>query len=234
MTAQFKASDHPLLSILLERSNEEGDDDRAGIIELLAAMETLTAGWIVPHGVSILFEQCDPANYFQEHGKPAHQHLFLRVRNVPPDVRVEPAFADPMVEVVPEIDAAVLRAAVTRGLDQPAPAGLMTSLSELWLTSVRVRSPIEDAIELSMPWTASTVSEVIDGARWCYGPTALAVAGPPARLRASNSHFATELLLEVFWDLWRECPPGRTMIDAGIERVLARGGWEARQLYPAP
>jgi hypothetical protein len=234
MTAQFNASDHCLLSILLERSNEEGEGDRAGITELLAAMEALTMGWIVPLGVSILFEQCDPSNYFEEHGKPVHPHTFVRVNSAPPDVRVDQAFGDPVIEVVPQIDAAVLGGAVTRGLDQPGPAGLVTSLSELWWTSVRVRSPIDDVVELCMPWPASTVSEVIDGARWCFGPAALAVAGPPARLRASNSHFATELLLEVYWDLWREYPAGRALVDAGVERVLARGGWESRQLYPVP
>jgi hypothetical protein len=234
MTAQFKASDHCLLSILLERSNDDTEDDRAGITELLTAMEALTAGWLVPLGVSFLLADCDPENYFEEVGKPACPHHFLRVDSAPADVRVDQAFADPAIDTVPEINAAVLRGAVARGLEQLAPTGLVTSLSELWWTSVRARSPIDDTIELIMPWPSSTVTEVIDGARWCFGPTAFAVAGPPARLRASNSHFATKLLLEVFWDLWREYPPGRTLVDAGVARVLARGGWESRQLYPAP
>ena len=234
MVARFKASDHCLLSILLERSNDETEGDRAGIDELLVAMEALTAGWLVPLGVSFLLIGCDPGNDFEEVGKPTRPHHFLRVNSAPADVRVNQAFADPVIHTFPEIDAAVLRDAVTRGLEQPVPAGLVTSLSELWWTSVRARSPIDDTIELIMPWPASTVSEVINGARWCFGPTALAVAGPPATLRASNSHFATQLLLEVYWDLWREYPPGRALIDAGIARVLARPGWESRQLYPTP
>lgn len=234
MTTQFKASDHCLLSILLERGNEETEDDRAGIAELLAAADALTSGWLVPLGIGLQFVHCDPANYFEEVGAPAYPHQFLRVATVPPEVRVEQAFSNSKVETVPMIDAAAIRSAVARGLEQPAPAGLVTSLSELWWTSVRARSPIDDVIELATPEPASTVTEVIGDARWCFGPKAFSAAGPPARLRVSNSHFTTKLLLEVYWDLWREYPPGRTLVDAGVARVLARGGWESRQLYPEP
>lgn len=110
----------------------------------------------------------------------------------------------------------------------------MTSLSEMWWTSVRARSPLEDVIELCVPEPASTVTEIIDGARWYFGPTAFSVAGPPAWLRASNSHFSTKISLEVYWDLWREYPPGRAFVDAAVARVLGRSRWESRQLYPAP
>ena len=234
MTTQFKASDHCLLSILLERGNEETEDDRAGIVELLAAAEALTAGWLVPLGVGLQFVHCDPANYFEEVGAPAHPHQFLRTATVPAEVRLEQAFSNSEVDTVPTVDAAVIRGAVVRGLEQPARPGLVTSLSEVWWTSVRARSPIDDVIELATPEPSSTVTEVIGSARWCFGPTAFGVARPPVWLRASNSHFTTKLLLEVYWDLWREYPPGRALVDAGIARVLARGSWESRQLYPAP
>ena len=233
MTTPFKASDHCLLSILLERSNEDSEDDRAGITELLAAMDELTSGWLVPLGVSYLVVNCDPANYFEEAEPPARPHHFLRAEAVPSGVRANPAFPDPLLETIPEINPAVLREAVTRGLDQRPPPGLVTSISELWWTSVRARAPVEEAVELVMPWPASTVSEILEGVRWCFGPTALAAVGPPARLRATNSHFGTELLLEVFWDVWRDFPPGRALVDAGVARVLARPGWQSRQLYPS-
>lgn len=234
MATQFKASDHCLLSILLERSNEETEDDRAGIVELLAAADALTSGWLVPLGVGLQFVHCDPANYFDEAGAPIQAHQFLRVAAVPFDVRVEPPFSNSEVATVSRIDAPVIRSAVVRGFEQPAPGGLVTSLSELWWTSVRARSPIDGTIELLTPEPVSTVTEVIDGARWCFGPKAFSAVGPPAWLRASNSHFSTKLLLEVYWDLWRDCAPGRALVDAGVARVLARPGWESRQLYPAP
>jgi hypothetical protein len=234
MATQFKASDHCLLSILLERGNEETEDDRAGIVELLAAADALTSGWLVPLGVGLQFSHCDPANYFEEAGAPVHAHQFLRVTTLPSDVRVEPPFPNSEVETVSRIDAAVIRSAVAGGLEQPAPPGLVTSLSELWWTSVRARSPIDSAIELLTPEPVSAVTEVINGARWCFGPKTFSAVGPPAWLRASNSHFTTKLLLEVYWDLWRDYSPGRALVDAGVARVLARPGWESRQLYPAP
>jgi hypothetical protein len=234
MATQFKASDHCLLSILLERSNEETEDDRAGIVELLDAGDALTSGWLVPLGVGLQFVHCDPANYFEETGAPAHAHHFLRVATVPSDVRAEPPFSKSEVETVSRIDAHVIRSAVVRELEQSAPPGLVTSLSELWWTSVRARSPIDDTVELLTPEPVSAITEVIDGSRWCFGPKAFSVAGPPAWLRASNSHFTTKLLLEVYWDLWRDCPSGRALVDAGVARVLARPGWESRQLYPVP
>lgn len=234
MTARFKASDHPLLSILLERSNEETEDDRAGIIELLAAVEALTSGWLVPLGVGLQFVHCDPSNYFEETAAPAHAHRFLRAAKVPSDVWVEPPFPNSETETIEAIDSAALRSVVMRGLEEPAPVGLVTSFSEMWWASVRARSPVDDVIELSVPEPISTITDVIDDARWCFGPKAFSVSGRPAWLRISNCHFTTQILLEVYWDLWREYPPGRALVDAGVERVVARGGWEARQLYPAP
>jgi hypothetical protein len=229
---QFKASEHCLLSILFERANEETEGDRAGIDELLAAVEALTSGWLVPLSVGFQFVHCDPANEFEEVGAPARGHQLLRVARVPPEIRVGLAFSDSGVSTLPTIDAAVIRGAVAKELEQPAPAGLEASLSEIWWTSVRARSPIDDDIVLLTPWPSFPVMEVIEGARWFLGPIALGGVGPPAWLRASNSHLATKLLFHVYWDLWLEHPPGRALVDGGIARVLARRGWEARQLHP--
>ena len=233
MSTQFYASDACLLGIALERGDEETVDDRAGIDEMLAAIEALTAGWLVPLGVSLQFDYCDPANYFEGKGAPAQPYQFLCTDDLPPDLRVKSIFPSPMTHVVPVIDAAAIRDGVAQGLAQPAPAGLITSLSELSCEGVRVRSPLSDAIELNAPDPTSTVSRVIDAERWCFGPTNYGQAGPPATLRARNDHFTTEISLEIFWDLWVGFPAGRVLVDAGIERVLARGGWAARQYFPA-
>jgi hypothetical protein len=232
MATQFYASDQCLLSIVLERGNEEGEDDRAGVVELLHAVDVLSSGWLMPLGVSCMFGYCDPSKYFEDAGSPAQPHLFVRVDPTPAEVTVKPAFTDSVVTRVGTIDESVIRRMVERGLEQTAPVGLVTSLSELWWTAVRARSPIDDVIELAAPLPSSTVSEVIDGARWCLGPTSFGVAGPPAWLRASNSHFATEITLEVYWDLWIGNSAGRAFIDEGIARVLARGSWQCRQVFP--
>lgn len=219
------ASDQFLLHATLERDNAPSEDDRAGTAELLTAVEVLTDGWLKPLGVGFQLAHCDPARYFEELGHPAQPHHFLRLRSVPDDVRVWEAFADSMVEVVPELDEVVVRRSILRGLDQAAPPGAVTALAELRWTAVRALSPITEPVALEVAGRpVSTVSEIIDGRRWYLGPTS-GTAGPPARIRAVNDHFATRIQLEVFWDLWIRQPGGRALLDAGISRVLTRAGW---------
>jgi hypothetical protein len=51
-------------------------------------------------------------------------------------------------------------------------------------------------VEIADGRPVSTVSEIIDGRRWYVGPT-FGTAGPPARIRAVNDHFAMRIQLEV-------------------------------------
>jgi hypothetical protein len=231
MATTFKASERRLLSILLERVDET-DDDRAGIDELLAATEALTAGWLVPFGVALHFVHCDPASGFEEVGAPEHAHRFLRLARVHPEVRVGLPLSRTGISIVPVIDAGVIRGAVMHELEQPAPAGQVASLSQMWWTSVRARSPLDEDIELATPYPFTPFTEIIDGARWCLGPVTDGVVGPPAWLRATNSHVTTKILLEIYWDLWCDYAPGRALLDAGIARAMDRGGWQVRQLHP--
>lgn len=219
------ASDQFLLYVTLERDNAPNEDDCAGAAELLAAVEVLTDGWIKPLGVGFQLVHCDPARYFEEVGQPAQPHHFLRARAVPDDLRVWEAFSDSVVEDVAEVDEAVVRRSIMRGLDQAAPPGAVTALAELRWTAVRALSPVTDPIALAVAGKpVSTVAEIIDGRCWYLGPT-FGTAGPPARIRAVNDHFATRIQLEVFWDLWIGHTEGRALLDAGISRVLARAGW---------
>jgi len=220
------ASDQYLLHVGLERVNTDDEDDRAGVIELLAAVESLTDSWLAPLGVGFQLVHCDPAQYFEETGSPAHPHHFLRARAVPDDIRVWEPFADSLIEDVVELDDVVVRGAVMRGLEQSAPPGAVTTLSELHWTAVRALSPVTEPIALAVTGRpVSTVSEVVHGQRWYLGPTS-GIAGPPARLRAVNDHVATRIQLEIFWDLWIGHTGGRALVDAGVSRVLARAGWE--------
>jgi hypothetical protein len=220
------ASDQSLLRVGLERANAEHEDDRAGITELLAAIDALTQGWLQPLGVGFQFVYCDPGQYFEEVGRPAVPHQFLRSARVPDDVHVREAFANSVVEALPVVDADSVSRAIARGLDQPAPPGALTTLSELKWTAVRALGPTTDPIALQVTdIPVSTISEIIDGQRWYYGPTS-GTAGPPVRLQAINDHFATRLQLAVFWDLWIGHVAGRALLDHGVSRVLARPGWE--------
>jgi hypothetical protein len=220
------ASDQSLLHVTLERGNAEHEGDRAGITELLAAIEALTESWLHPLGVGFQVVHCDPARYFEEIGRPAVSHRFLRATTVPDEVHVWEAFANSVVEEVPTVDAVVARRAIAQGLDQTAPPGAVTTLAELKWTAVRARAPMVDPIALKVVGQpVSTVSEIIDGQRWYYGPTS-GIAGPPARLRAINDHFVVRIQLSIFWDLWIGHAAGRALLDAGISRVLSRPGWE--------
>jgi hypothetical protein len=220
------ASDQFLLHITLERDNSEDEDDRAATAELLRAIEALTDGWLQPLGVGFQLVYCDPAQYFEEIRRPPTPHHFLRSTAVSDEVHVWEAFASSAVEDLPLVDAAAIRWAITRGLDQAAPPGSVTTMSELKWTAMRALAPNTDPIALEVTGRAvSTVSEMIDGQRWYCGPTS-GTAGPPARLRTVNDHFATRIQLSVFWDLWIGHAAGRALLDAGISRVLARAGWE--------
>jgi hypothetical protein len=102
----------------------------------------------------------------------------------------------------------------------------------MWWTSVRAMSPLDDEIEIATPYPTLALTENIDGARWCFGPVTRGNVAAPAWLRASNSHTAIKILLEIYWDLWCDHPPGRALVDAGVSRVLARRGWTGLQLHP--
>ncbi|MBA3392014.1 MAG: hypothetical protein H0T89_05185 [Deltaproteobacteria bacterium] len=226
MTTEVYASDQALLHVAFERANTDGEDDRAGIVELLAAIDALTAGWLAPLGVGFQIVHCDPAQYFEEAGRPAHPHHLLRVAPRTDEVVIAEAFSGSVVDTRQVIDGATVRDAIARALDQQAPAGRVTSLSELRWTAVRALAPFAEPVVLAVPATpVATVSELVDGVRWYLGPTT-GIAGPPARLRATNAHFTTSFTLDVFWDLWIGQPQGRALLDAGTARVLARAGWD--------
>ena len=220
------ASDQFLLDIELERSNAENEDDRAGTLELLSAVEAFTDGWLQPLGVGFQVVYCDPSQYFEEVGRPMSPHYFLRSTAVSDDVHVWEAFSNSVIEDLPRVDAPAIRRRVAQGLDQAAPAGAITTLSELSWTAVRALAPSTEPILLEVTgFPVATVSELLDGQCWYCGPTS-GLAGPPARLRAINDHFATRIQLSVFWDLWIGHAAGRALLEAGISRVLARAGWE--------
>jgi hypothetical protein len=220
------ASDQALLQVGLERNNTEHEDDRAGIAELLTAVDELTRGWLHPFGVGFQLVYGDPNQHFEEVGHPPIPHYFLREAEIPEDVLVREAFGNSVTEELPLIDPDAVRRTIARGIEQPAPPGAVITLSELKWTAVRALAPTGEPIALDVAGkTASTVNQLVDEQRWYCGPTS-GVAGPPVRLRAVNDHFATRIQLEVYWDLWIGHTDGRAVLEAGVDRVLARAGWE--------
>jgi len=219
------ASDQFLLDVAFERTNLDDESERAGIQGLLAAVDALTRGWLQPLGVGFQVVYCDPAQYFEEVGRPPFPHHFVRASNVSDDLLVWEAFSNSSVESLPIVDTAAIRHAIEPSLEQETPVGEDKTLSELRWTTVRARDPVGEPIQLEVTGDpVATVSEVIDGQRWYCGPTA-GRAGPPCRLRAVNDHFGTRIELSVFWDLWIGHASGRALLDAGIARVLAQPGW---------
>jgi hypothetical protein len=223
---EIYASDQALLQVGLERGNTEHEGDRAGIEELLTAVDVLTWGWLRPFGAGFQLVYADPNEYFEEVGRPPAPHHLLREARLPDDLVVREAFSNSVIEELPLIDAAAVRRAIARGIEQPAPPGVVTSLSELKWTAVRALALTTEPIVLDVTGgTTSPLSQLVDGQRWYCGPT-IGAAGTPARLRAVNDHFATSIQLEILWDLWIGHSDGRALLEAGVSRVLARPGWK--------
>ena len=224
---EIYASDQTLLHVGLERGNAEHESDLDGIIELLAAVGDLTRGWLKPLGVGFQLVYCDVNEYFTEVGYPPTPHHFLRQSDVPDELAVREAYSDSVVEQSSDVSAETMHQAIARGLTQPAREGIVTTLSELKWTAVQVLAPTLDPIELMVVGRpARSVTRLIDGQRWYFGPALLGTAGPPVRLRAVNDHFVTRIQLDVFWDLWIGHSEGRAMLEAGVRCVLDRPGWE--------
>jgi len=220
------ASDQALFQVGLERGTGEHENDRTAVAELLSAVDALTQGWLHPFGVGFQLVYADPNEHFEEVGRPPAPHHFLREAKIPEHVLVREAFSNSVIEELPSIDTDAVRRTIARGVEQPAPPGAVTTLSELKWTAVRTLAPTVEPITLDVAGrTASTVSQFVDGQLWYCGPTS-GVAGPPARLRAVNDHFVTSIQLEILWDLWIGNADGRRLLEAGVSRVLARPGWE--------
>jgi hypothetical protein len=89
------ASDQALLQVGLERGNTEHEGDRAGIAELLTAVDALTRGWLHPFGVGFQLVYGDPNEHFEQVGRPPIPHHFLREAELPENVLVAKHSATP-------------------------------------------------------------------------------------------------------------------------------------------
>jgi len=220
------ASDEPLLWFALSREGGEDEGERAAALELVAATSAFFGDWISPLAASVRVESCDPANYYFEDSDhpPACPHWFLRRRELDERLFISEAWVDSQERRVDVIGAAELLALVEEALAQPPPVEhLEVALAEVLVRATEVALP--DGIELSLRYAGGAIKPILvrNGERWLaqgpdYGPV-----GRPAGLRASNDHGVTRMVVELYWDFWREHPEGRAQVRAAIERVLGRG-----------
>lgn len=224
------ASDHALLELALERLIEDDESDRDATFELLAAIDDLTRHWLVPLGVGARIECFDFAA-FEGRRAPAPHH-FLRAASLHPELYVDIGYTAARETIVPALDPTTRRNWVEAALEQTCEAGREVALSEVVWTIVRARVPARPEVYYPGGEVASIIEEH-DGALWALGRRTPSPVGPPARVRAVNTHGGLELRLDVYWDAWTVHPEGRALVERGVERVLARGrGWTRRQVFP--
>jgi hypothetical protein len=226
MDDQIYGSDHGLATTLLYRVAADDDDDRTATRELLAAVDDLARDWLVPLGIGLSVDCCDPSNFDEASAtlRPPQPHWFLRVPDLPAGVDVRTAYRDPVIETAPQLDAVTIERWIERAVEQRCPSeGHFTAFGEMTWTMLRARMPHVGVAELTdghrlLP----SVFGSIGGELWAYGPAGGNLPYP-AWLRAENSHGLTEIHLELYWDVHATRPAGRALVDAGVARVLARG-----------
>ncbi len=227
MTAIY-ASDQPLLEISLEREVPDPDStaaERDAALELLDAIEAFAASWLAPLALGFQVIYRDPESFFDEVGRPERPHHFLRERDMPPDLRVDPPFSESRTEIVEHLDRAVTERALLHALAQAAPPRRIVSMSELTWTAVRALSPAREPAQLDVGGHPSTPAQLrVNDALWYLGPSG--IAGPPIKIRATNAHYTTTIVVDVYWDLWIDNAAGRALLDAACDRVARRVGWQ--------
>jgi hypothetical protein len=235
MDDQIYASEHELASTALYRVEADDDDDRSATRELLAAVDDLARGWLVPLGIALSIDCCDPSAFDQASAtiRPPRPHWFLRVPDLPTGVVEDPAYRNPVIETAPQLDAVTIERWIERAVAQRCPSeGHFAAFGEMTWTMLRARVPqVGEAKVTDGHGLIPSVFDSIDGELWAYGP-ALGNIRSPAWLRAANYHGDTKIHLRLFWDVHATWPAGRALVDAGVARVLARGrGWQTE--FPA-
>lgn len=222
------ASEHALHTIQLKRIDPDDEIDRDATNELLAAVSDLANGWLVPLGIGLVVDCCDPQNFLETTASvsPPNPHWFLRVPSLDPRLSISTGYSDPIEEVSSQLDAATVAGWVDRALDQKCSLdGHLVAFTEMTWTIVRLLIPVQQQIGVRYAGgSVTSVIETIEDDQWALGPV-LGPVGPPARLRAVNDHGSLRIHLSLLWDLWIDRPEGRALVERGVSRVLNRGGW---------
>ena len=201
-------------------------DETAGATtaDLLAAIDDLTRGWVVPLAVELNVECCDPSTWMPSSTiEPTHGLWFLRVPTVPVGVDVAPTRRGMLEQVEAELDHATIARWVGAAESQPCGNGHVAVLTEIQWTAVRARVPVDGPFVVKDGHDQlDTYVEENDGVRWAFGPLESLVPSP-VWLRAPVWGGAPRISLAPRWYLWVDHP---ALVDAGVARVLARPGWK--------
>lgn len=219
-------SSQSLLWFVLGREGKQGDSERVDALELVHSMNAFCQDWISPLNAAVRVESCDPSNYYAEDcaTPPAQPAWFLRRTELDARLYVGPVWIESRERRASRIGDAELLALVEESLAQPPPAlHLEVALAEVVIDATEIAVP--QGIELSLRYGGRSIEsvQVRAGERWLASGPTWGPAGPPVRLRASNSHGRTDLHVEFCWDFWRGHPAGLSQVRAAIDRVLGRG-----------
>jgi hypothetical protein len=189
--------------------------------------------WISPLTAAVRVESCDPANYYIDDSScpPDRPAWFLRKSDLDARLYVGPVWINSQERHASRIGATELFALVEEALAQPSSAAhLEVALAEIVIDATEVALP--HGVDLSLQYGGRPIEsvQIRDDQRWFVSGPTWGPAGPPARLRASNSHGRTDIHVEFCWDFWREHPEGLAQVRAAINRVLDRDrGWRVAE-----
>jgi len=222
------ASDNALSSIFLYRDEFPQETDQDAARELVTALAALCESWIKPLAVSMLFEPCDPDNFYRVRNEVTllHPAWFLRSKELYDGVIIVPSFVNAVEKRRASIGEHELKFALKEALAQPCPeAGLCVALAYLETNAVAVHLPHKG--ELKLRYAGGPLEPLRaerNGELFAVGPD-LGPLGPPLVVRGFNEHGIMRLSLTIYWDLWIKHPVGRAQTLMGVERVLGRPGW---------
>ncbi len=230
---ESRASDEALLWFALQRDQAEGETARGVADELVEALAALLGDWISPLTVGVRVESRDPANDdLEDDGNPPERAAwFLRRRQLDGRLLIQPSWIDSQERQAESIGASEISLLIVESLAQTPPlGGLEVALAELEIAAVEITLP--EGIELRLVADRKEICPILirRGTHWLAQGPDYNFVGPPVALRASNRYGTTKIVVEFFWDLWRNHPAGLAQVRAAIQRVFARErGWQLRE-----
>lgn len=236
MNTSIVAHEEPHLTIRLKYEADEGEGQLELANQVITAVDALAADWLEPLAWD-MYLGCLDAELMDTpmHSKPPQPYWLLRKEQIPAGVEVRPIHSDHIICCEPVLLSEPIRAWAARALaqtcaDAPHSIPYWVGLDTL---AIRARLPVlvDSAAHerLRVDCYAGTITipvDCIDNQFWVSGPPEKHVIGPPVRLTASNLYgMVVDLDLAIYWSPWLN-QPGRALVDAAVERVLALGrGW---------
>ena len=169
MTILTRGGSKGLMLVRLQYIGSDDEDDVTSAAELVEGAFVFARGWIEPLAVNLQVEFCD--SDLNSAGHPPDNDQVLVDRALPPDVQVI-VLDGITAKYTDRLDEVAIRAFVSAAIDQPAPAGCVTTIQQMSWESLRVRFPSDEEIEMEWGDEPYLVrSELRSGERWVLGRT---------------------------------------------------------------